>query len=64
MDQQPVEIEAENFNARLEQRARERQQAGQQQQAQGQQRAPGRLDSAPQWWQDQQVQRQQQRDRR
>ncbi|KAI3430860.1 hypothetical protein D9Q98_009269 [Chlorella vulgaris] len=48
LEKQPTDIEADNFDARLEQRTRERQQT-----------PPSR--ASPQWWRDQQAQRQRDR---
>ena len=59
LEQQPTDIEADNFNAKLERRARERQQ----QQGAQRQPPPPQQEAAPQWWLDQQA-RQQQKDRR
>jgi hypothetical protein len=58
LEQQPTNIEADSFDAKLERRARERQQ--QQQQGARRQAPP---QEAPQWWLDQKA-RQQQKDRR
>ncbi|EFN52698.1 hypothetical protein CHLNCDRAFT_138698 [Chlorella variabilis] len=57
LERQPSDLEAENFDARLKQRARERQPQGQQQQ----QEVPQPRGAAPQWWFDQQAQRQRDR---
>jgi hypothetical protein len=60
LEQQPTDIEADNFDAKLERRARERQQQGARRQAPP---PPQQQEAAPQWWLDQKA-RQQQKDRR
>jgi hypothetical protein len=57
LEAQPVDVEAENFEARLERRTRDRQQQQQQQQKQPSAREPQPIEQPPQWWLDQRAQR-------
>lgn len=69
LEEQPQDFEADDFEARLERRARDRQptlgQAAQQQRPLGgSKQQDGPIPPPPVWWQQQQSQRQQQRDRK